>query len=53
MDPLARTFPKLLKDGVTAGVGQDAQLAGIFELGPLNTLLQQQSQPGVAAAGLD
>lgn len=53
VDPLARTFPKLLQDGVTAGVGQDAQLAGIFELGPLNTLLQQQSQPGVAAAGLD
>ncbi|MFC8302954.1 ABC transporter substrate-binding protein [Specibacter sp. NPDC057265] len=53
VDPLARTFPKLLQDGVTAGVGQDADLAGIFDLKPLNALLEQQSQPGVAAAGLD
>lgn len=53
VDPLARTFPTLLQDGVTAGVGQDADLAGIFELGPLHALLQQQSLPGVTAAGLD
>ncbi len=52
VDPLARTFPKLLQDGVTAGVGQDANLSGIFELQTLNTLLEKQSKPDVDAAGL-
>lgn len=52
-DPLARTFPKLLTDGVTAGVGKQADLAGIFELGPLNKILAATSKPAVSGAGLD
>ncbi|PYI40240.1 sulfonate ABC transporter substrate-binding protein [Arthrobacter psychrolactophilus] len=52
-DPLAATFPKLLQDGVTAGVGTQADLSGIFDLGPLNTVLRENKSPEVSAAGLD
>ena len=52
VDPLAATFPKLLADGVTAGVSQQAQLRGIFELRPLNRALTKDGRPEVSAGGL-
>src|SRR5690606_34073384 len=52
-DPLATTFPKLLQDGVTAGVGQQAALTGIFDLAPLNQLLSSEGKAEVFAGGLD
>ncbi len=52
-DPLAHTFPKLLAAGVTAGVGKDADLSGIFDLAPLNKILAKDGAPEVTAAGLD
>ncbi|NKX55117.1 ABC transporter substrate-binding protein [Arthrobacter mobilis] len=48
-DPLAGTFPKLLRDGVEAGVAKPADLAGLFELGTLNRVLS--GTPGRALAG--
>ncbi len=52
-DPLAHTFPKLLAAGVTAGVGKDADLSGIFDLAPLNKIVAKDGAPEVSAAGLD
>lgn len=52
-DPLAATFPQLLQAGVTAGVGTQADLSGIFDLGPLNTVLRKNKAPEISAAGLD
>ncbi|MGO2539628.1 MAG: ABC transporter substrate-binding protein [Specibacter sp.] len=52
-DPLASTFPKLLQAGVTAGVGQQANLSGIFDLRPLNRILEKNGQAAVSAGGLD
>ncbi len=52
-DPLAATFPKLLAAGVTAGVGKQADLSGIFHLEPLNKILTKGGHPEVSAAGLD
>jgi NitT/TauT family transport system substrate-binding protein len=52
-DPLAGTFPKLLRDGLDAGVTKPADLAGLFELGALNKVLA--GEPGhqpVSAANL-
>lgn len=52
-DPLASTFPKLLQAGVTAGVGTEADLSGIFDLAPLNKILEKNGQAAVSAGGLD
>lgn len=52
-DPLAGTYPKLLQNGVDAGVTKPADLTGLFELGALNRVLA--GTPGhtpVSAAGL-
>ncbi|MCG2624920.1 ABC transporter substrate-binding protein [Arthrobacter sp. I2-34] len=52
-DPLAGTYPKLLQNGVDAGVTKPADLTGLFELGQLNQVLA--GVPGhtqVSAAGL-
>ncbi|MHA7270788.1 ABC transporter substrate-binding protein [Arthrobacter sp. HLT1-20] len=51
-DPLAATFPKLLEHGVTAGVGKQADLSGIFDLRELNKALAKAGQSPVSAAGL-
>lgn len=51
-DPFAATFPKLLADGVMAGVNQQANLSGIFELRPLNQILKRNGKPAVSAGGL-
>lgn len=52
-DPLARTFPKLLEDGVTAGVGKQADLSGLFALQPLNQRQAKEGKPIIFAGGLD
>nr|WP_234995697.1 ABC transporter substrate-binding protein [Streptoalloteichus hindustanus] len=52
-DPLARTFPRLAKDAVTAGVVRSApDLAGFVDLRPLNTVLAAGGRPLADAAGL-
>jgi NitT/TauT family transport system substrate-binding protein len=51
-DPLAATFPELLAHGVAAGVTRQADIKGIFDLGPLNKALTSAGQKPVSAAGL-
>lgn len=51
-DPLAGTLPRLLSDGVTAGVTRRASLTGIYDLRLLNKVLQEKGRPPVSAAGL-
>ncbi|MFD1214651.1 ABC transporter substrate-binding protein [Arthrobacter sp. GCM10027362] len=52
-DPLAGTYPKLLRNGVDAGVTKPADLTGLFELGALNRVLAgTPGQHPVSAAGL-
>ncbi len=51
-DPLAATFPALLEHGVASGVARQADIAGIFDLGPLNKVLKSAGQKPVSAAGL-
>ena len=53
-DPLAATFPGLAQDSVTAGItDKPTDLAGLIDVGPLNTELQAAGKPPVDAAGLD
>ena len=53
-DPLASTFPQLAQDSVTAGITKSpTDLAGVVDVGPLNTELQAAGAPAVDAAGLD
>ncbi|MDQ4501687.1 ABC transporter substrate-binding protein [Sinomonas sp. ASV322] len=49
VDPLAGAYPKLLQDGVAAGVTKTADLNGLFDLTALNRV---SGQPKVSAAGL-
>jgi NitT/TauT family transport system substrate-binding protein len=51
-DPLAGAFPKLLRDGVAAGVTKDADLHGLFDLRALNRALSANGGTPVSAAGL-
>ncbi|GAA4655359.1 ABC transporter substrate-binding protein [Arthrobacter cryoconiti] len=51
-DPLAETFPKLLEHSVDVKVSKPADIAGIFELRPLNRVLLAAGQIPVSAAGL-
>ena len=48
VDPLAGTYPKLLKDGVEAGTTRQADINGIFDLRALNEVTGQS----ISAAGL-
>ncbi|WP_334170402.1 ABC transporter substrate-binding protein [Sinomonas sp.] len=48
-DPLAGAYPKLLQDGVDAGVSKTADLHGLFDLSILNRL---PGETKVSAAGL-
>lgn len=41
-DPLAGTFPRLLEDGVEAGLTKPADLAGLFDLRALNHVLAEE-----------
>ncbi|WP_066288009.1 ABC transporter substrate-binding protein [Arthrobacter sp. B6] len=48
VDPLAGTYPKLLKDGVDAGTTKQADISGIFDLSALNEVTGEKT----SAAGL-
>lgn len=48
VDPLAGTYPKLLKDGVQAGTTKQADINGIFDLTALNEVTGEKT----SAAGL-
>ncbi|MCH6469189.1 ABC transporter substrate-binding protein [Sinomonas terrae] len=48
-DPLAGAYPKLLQDGVDAGVSKTADLHGLFDLSILNRV---SGEAKVSAAGL-
>lgn len=48
VDPLAGTYPKLLKDGVEAGTTKQADINGIFDLAALNEVTGEKA----SAAGL-
>ena len=51
-DPLAATFPMLLKAGVTVGTAKPGKLAGLFDLTALNAVRAQAGVAPVSAAGL-
>ncbi|HCB59800.1 MAG TPA: sulfonate ABC transporter substrate-binding protein [Arthrobacter bacterium] len=48
VDPLAGTYPKLLKDGVEAGTTKQADITGLFDLRALNEVTGKS----ISAAGL-
>ena len=48
VDPLAGTYPKLLKDGVDAGTTKQAVINGLFDL----TALNEVTGKSISAAGL-
>ena len=48
VDPLAGTYPKLLKDGVEAGTTKQADINGLFDLRALNEVTGKS----ISAAGL-
>jgi NitT/TauT family transport system substrate-binding protein len=48
VDPLAGTYPKLLKDGVEAGTTKQADINGLFDLTALNEVTGEKT----SAAGL-
>ncbi|HEY9357484.1 MAG TPA: ABC transporter substrate-binding protein [Arthrobacter sp.] len=48
VDPLAGTYPKLLKDGVDAGTTKQADINGLFDLRALNEVTGKS----ISAAGL-
>jgi len=48
LDPLAGSYPRLLQDGVEAGTTKQADINGLFDLGPLNEV----SATKISAAGL-
>lgn len=50
LDPQTSAYPKLLDDGVKAGVTQKADLGGIFDLTLLNRLLSESGRPTLSAA---
>ncbi|MGH3613238.1 MAG: ABC transporter substrate-binding protein [Pseudonocardia sp.] len=53
-DPLAATFPRLAQDSVTAAITDKlTDLAGLVDVGPLNTELAAARRPAVDATGLD
>lgn len=53
-DPLARTYPQLARDQVTAGIAKSAPpLDGFLDLTALNAVLIKAGKPAVDAAGLD
>lgn len=51
-DPLAATFPVLLGAGVKVGTATTGDLAGLFDLTPLNAVLAQSGGTPASAAGL-
>lgn len=51
-DPIAASYQTLLANGVKAGVTQDAEINGIFDLRLLNELLKDRNKPAISAGGL-
>jgi NitT/TauT family transport system substrate-binding protein len=51
-DPLAATLQSEADHAVTAGLLKKPNIAGIYDLAPLNKVLQAAGQPAVADAGL-
>ncbi|SDK67145.1 NitT/TauT family transport system substrate-binding protein [Cryobacterium psychrotolerans] len=51
-DPLAGTFPTLLRAGVDAGTAKQGNLDGLFDLSLLNAVLAESGADPVSAAGL-
>ncbi|GAA4072310.1 ABC transporter substrate-binding protein [Microbacterium laevaniformans] len=51
-DPHAETFQTLVDHGRQAGTQKSGSIVGLFDLRPLNGLLQQRGAPSVSAAGL-
>lgn len=51
-DPLATTFPVLLKAGVRVGTAKAGDLNGLFDLAPLNDVLAKAGAKPVSAGGL-
>ncbi|GAA1048502.1 hypothetical protein GCM10009569_06210 [Arthrobacter russicus] len=51
-DPIATSYPALLANGVKAGVTQDADLNGIFDLRLLNEVLKERNKPAISAGSL-
>ncbi len=53
LDPLAGSYPRLLRDGVEAGTTKQADLNGLFDLRPLNEVTAATgSTAKISAAGL-
>ena len=53
LDPLAGSYPRLLRDGVEAGTTKQADLSGLFDLRPLNEVTAAGgSTTKISAAGL-
>jgi NitT/TauT family transport system substrate-binding protein len=53
VDPLAGTYPKLLKDGVAAGTTKQADIAGLFDLRALNDVIGAGQHISAAGLGRD
>ncbi|MCB8808858.1 hypothetical protein LJD48_28345, partial [Escherichia coli] len=51
-DPIATSYPALLANGVKAGVAQDADINGIFDLRLLNEVLKDRNKPAISAGSL-
>lgn len=52
VDPIAASYQTLLSNGVKAGVTQEANINGIFDLRLLNEVLKEQGKSPISAAGL-
>ncbi|GAC1456595.1 MAG: ABC transporter substrate-binding protein [Pseudarthrobacter sp.] len=53
VDPLAGTYPKLLKDGVAAGTTKQADITGLFDLRALNGVVGTSQRISAAGLGQD
>ncbi|WP_312866191.1 ABC transporter substrate-binding protein [Streptomyces boluensis] len=51
-DPLAATLDSEARHAVKAGLLEEPDLDGIYDLGPLNKVLREEGQPGVEDSGL-
>ncbi|MGX1159983.1 NitT/TauT family transport system substrate-binding protein [Arthrobacter sp. SLBN-100] len=54
LDPLAGSYPRLLEDGVEAGTTRQADINGLFDLRPLNDVIEDGGSGAapISAAGL-
>jgi NitT/TauT family transport system substrate-binding protein len=52
VDPVASAWQEEATHVVQAGLATSDNIKGIFDLGPLNQILQQEGKPTISAAGL-